>query len=105
MKYTRPDLDTRLTHYVTHGQLTAALAPIDARLAAIEKQVTTIGAVLVTVQADIDAIQANVQTAVTNIQAEITALQQANPNLDLSGLQGAVATLNFLLYDYGSEDE
>jgi hypothetical protein len=45
------------------------------------------------------------QATITNIQAEITALQQANPNLDLSGLQGAVATLNFLLYDYGSEDE
>lgn len=44
------------------------------------------------------------QATMTNIQAEITALRQADPNIDLSGLEGAVAILDFLLSDYGSED-
>jgi hypothetical protein len=51
-------------------------------------------------QADVDAltnaiaaVNANISGAVTNIQAEITTLQNANPSLDLSGLQTQVAAL------------
>lgn len=51
-------------------------------------------------QADLDALTSainGVGTAlasdVTNITAEIAALQSANPNLDLTGLQGAVSSL------------
>lgn len=95
MRYINPEaLDSRLQHYVTQGQLTEALAHLERQILAVEKKNTTIGEALVATQADVDAITANVQTAVTNIQAEITALQQANPSLDLSGLQGAVATLD-----------
>jgi hypothetical protein len=51
-------------------------------------------------QADVDAltnaiaaVNANLNGAVTNIQSEISALQQANPDLDLTGLQSAVQQL------------
>lgn len=118
MRYiTSKYLDTRLTHYVTHGQLTAALAPIDARLAAIEKQVTTIGAALVSTQSDVDALQAQVETldtqvqgfttttttAITNITAEITALQQANPGVDTTALAAAVTQFSTDLSSLGVE--
>lgn len=55
----------------------------------------------VATQADIDALTAAVTAddsallgAVTGIAAEIAALQSANPDLDLSGLQGKVTDLS-----------
>lgn len=45
-------------------------------------------------QADLDALAASVSSDVAAINAEIAALQQANPALDLSGLQAAVASLD-----------
>jgi peptidoglycan hydrolase CwlO-like protein len=44
-------------------------------------------------QAEIDQDVAELNTAVTNIQAEIAALQAANPALDLSALQTAIAAV------------
>jgi peptidoglycan hydrolase CwlO-like protein len=44
-------------------------------------------------QSEIDQDVAELNTAVTNIQAEIAALQTANPALDLSALQTAVAAV------------
>lgn len=55
---------------------------------------------IVATQTDIDAITTAVNGAVTNINAavtdvtnEIAALKQANPSLDLTGLQNAVSAL------------
>jgi prefoldin subunit 5 len=44
-------------------------------------------------QSEIDQDVATLNAAVTNIQAEIAALQAANPALDLSALQTAVAAV------------
>lgn len=49
---------------------------------------------MATTQADLDALAAKVSADVTAINAEIAALQSANPALDLSGLQAAVASLD-----------
>ena len=72
-------------------------AQLTQQLNRIETKVDT----LMTEQAGIDAaaqeIQADVakqNTALAAIQAEIAALQAANPSLDLSGLNAAVAALD-----------
>ena len=71
---------------------------IERRVRALEMHVHHQGDQIVATQADIDALtaaltaeDAELLAAVVAIQAEIAALQEANPELDLSGLTGAVA--------------
>jgi septal ring factor EnvC (AmiA/AmiB activator) len=84
-----------------------ALRQIAEQLNRIEQKVDTIMSEQTQQQADINAattaitglettlstVAADLQGAVTNIQAEITALQQANPAVDTSALDTAVAGL------------
>lgn len=69
---------------------------LDCRLASIEKILKEI----LMSQSDIDAATSQIQATETdllaasqNIAAEIAALKSANPTLDLSGLEAAVAQL------------
>jgi hypothetical protein len=89
---------------VTNRQLLAAIAIVqasnDAQQASIDALHLKADA-LMTEQAGIDAaaqeIEADVakeNTALTAIQAEIASLQNANPALDLTGLNAAVADLD-----------
>lgn len=59
-----------------------------------QETVSILGEKLSVTQADLDALAASITTDVDLIKAEIVALQNANPNLDLSGLQAAVASLD-----------
>jgi septal ring factor EnvC (AmiA/AmiB activator) len=59
-----------------------------------EETINQLGEKIVATQADLDALAQRVSDDVTAINAEITALQQANPQLDLSGLQAAVSNLD-----------
>lgn len=50
----------------------------------------------------IDTVATDVATAQTVLQAEIDALAQANPSLDLSALQTAVAPLDAAVQQLGA---
>jgi len=82
--------------FVTQSDLDAAVATLNGR---IDKMAT---------QADVDAITTQVQqvatdleTAKTNLQAEIDALASANPSLDLTALNAAVAPLDAAVNSLG----
>jgi hypothetical protein len=79
---------------VTHGELKRRLQKLWDFVLEQEEQITSLGEKLSVTQADLDALATAVANDVTAIQAEIAALQAANPNLDLSGLQAAVASLD-----------
>jgi hypothetical protein len=82
-------------HYpVTHGELRHRLQELWDFVLEQQETVSILGEKLSVTQADLDALTASISADVTAIQAEIAALQAANPNLDLSGLQAAVASLD-----------
>lgn len=111
--------------YVTQHELEAALENLWVYVLQLNGQVTILGEKQMAVQADVDALtaqvttldgqvnsldaqlkaqDASVQASITAITAEITALQNANPSLDLSGLQDAVAQLATDEGTAGSDD-
>lgn len=86
------------------------------RLSALEVMAGIEGEMIVATQADVDALTAAVGdledqvtadetqlgTAVTGIQAEIDALKNANPALDLSGLQAKVTDATTAVTNLGT---
>lgn len=83
--------------FVTHSELDRRLRELWDYVLGQAKLINKLGEQAVVAQSDIDALTAEVtqedsdlNSAVTAIQAEIVALQQANPALDLSGLQSEV---------------
>lgn len=79
---------------VTRAEFLRRVESIERHLMAVEESVTRIGERLMSTQADVDALTQAVTSDVEAINAEIAALQNANPALDLSGLQTAVQSLN-----------
>lgn len=93
-----------------------ALKGIYRRITALEVMAGIEGAMIVATQADVDALttavgdletqvtgdEAQLVTAVTGIQDEIAALQNANPALDLSGLQAKVTDAQSAVTDLGT---
>lgn len=74
-----------------------------------DSTITRIERQLMSTQADVDALTAQVsqvatdlQTAQTTIQAEIDALAAANPALDLTGLQDALAPIDEAVVKLGA---
>lgn len=59
----------------------------------VSKKVAVTQAQLDALASTVDGISTRLGAAVTEIQQEIAALQTANPDLDLSGLQGKVDAL------------
>jgi uncharacterized protein YjlB len=93
-----------------------ALQGIYRRITALEVMAGIEGAMIVATQADVDALTAAVGdlesqvtadetelgTAVAGIQAEIDALKNANPALDLTGLQAKVTDAQSAVTDLGT---
>lgn len=79
---------------VTHGELRRRLQELWDYVLEQSNQITILGEKLSVTQADLDALATSISADVSAIQAEIAALEAANPNLDLSGLQAAVASLD-----------
>jgi chromosome segregation ATPase len=75
---------------VTNRQLQQQLDRIETKVDLMSSQQDEINAEAQQIQADVAAEA----TALTAIKAEIAALQGANPALDLTGLQAAVAGLD-----------
>lgn len=82
------------SRYVTHVEFDRRLNDLWSYVLGQTGIVTQLGEKLMATQADIDALAAKVSADVTAINAEIAALQAANPALDLTGLQAAVASLD-----------
>lgn len=68
----------------------AQLRELRCRLRSLEEQMAV-------TQADLDTLAAELVADTGAIQTEIQALKDANPNLDLSGLQNAVAEVGKLV--------
>ncbi|MCW2767555.1 MAG: hypothetical protein JWO11_3514 [Nocardioides sp.] len=79
---------------VTHGELRHRLQELWDYVLEQSNTVSILGEKLSVTQADLDALATSIAADVSAIQAEIAALEAANPNLDLSGLQAAVASLD-----------
>jgi septal ring factor EnvC (AmiA/AmiB activator) len=76
-------------------------ADLNNAVAGLTKQIKALQEAEMTTQADVDALTQQVDTIATDLatsqgklQAEIDALAAANPSLDLTGLQNAVAPLD-----------
>ena len=69
------------------------LDKLEIAMAVTQADIDALTTAVTAVKADIDSRLTDIETDTTNILAEIAALQGGNPNLDLSGLQAAVATL------------
>lgn len=79
---------------VSQAELQGALQGLWEYILGMEEVLTRMGEKMANTQADVDALTKSVSDDVAKIQAEIAALQSANPALDLSGLQNAVASLD-----------
>ena len=73
--------------YITHEQL-------DERLEPLERQIMSTQAEADAVTAQVTQVSTDLATAKTDIQAQIDALAVANPAVDLTALQAAVAPLD-----------
>ncbi len=85
------------SRYVTNKQLAATVAELDGRID------------LMATQADVDVltasvtkVSADIANAKTTLQAEIDKLATANPALDLTSLQAAVALLDPAVLELGN---
>ncbi len=81
--------------------LTELLVDMQSRLARHERSIKEMRKTMAVTQADLDALAGalnDVSTRLTSadegLQAEIDALQAANPSLDLSGVQAALANVS-----------
>ena len=87
-----------------HDRITLSRGEFSRALDDLNERIT-----LMATQADVDAITSQVQTvaadladARTKLQAEIDGLASANPSIDISGLQAAVAPLDSAAQALGS---
>ena len=99
------ELNDRLSHYVTHGDVDRRLQNIERHLLAVEEIVTQIGENSVSTQQDVDALTQAVSDLTNKITADDGQLQQGvaaieawmsnqPASVDVSGLQSAVSTLS-----------
>ena len=74
-------------HFITREQL-------DERLEPLERQIMSTQAEADAVTAQVTQVSTDLATAKTALQSEIDALSAANPGVDLTALQAAVAPLD-----------
>jgi multidrug resistance efflux pump len=67
---------------------------LNARVTRLEQQQMATQADLDALTAQVDQVAVDLAAAQTTLQAEIDSLSSANPSLDLTGLQAAVAPLD-----------
>jgi hypothetical protein len=72
------------------------VVPVTPETALILERLDHLEGILMATQAQIDAIAARLTQATADIRADIEALKAANPELDLSSLEGKVANLEGL---------
>jgi hypothetical protein len=104
---------THTDQYVTQAQLRTAIANLTSQYASqilllrvavnkLEEQQMSTQADVEVLTAAIGTVSADLDAAKVKLQAELDALSTANPALDLSGLQAAIAPLDAVAQGLGA---